>query len=230
MDFYGIKENPYVHLRVNSIQHGEFEIRVRKFYKSTLHEMNFHRIRGEHQLLSWYYAKVNIHLKQRCPIIYQYRILHEERALQGEFDQVFDCQEYSGRIFLLEVFHQIFQFGNDVFSKIRDRVKQSLSNSYETNPSNLAHVSRLLEARSRVIAYFWGAKLAKFTKELELIKPDEFSNGYGPIVAKEQGFECKYKIISDENKGMLQIESNRFKSIIDRVGNYGIANLLIIFK
>lgn len=40
-----------------------------------------------------------------------------------------------------------------------------------------------MEARSKIIAYFWGVKLAKFTKELELIDADEFPNGYGEICA-----------------------------------------------
>jgi len=57
----------------------------------------------------------------------------------------------------------------------------------------LAH---LVESRSRVISYFWGQKLAKFTKEFELIFPEEFGNGYGPIEATEEGLKCKYKIHS----------------------------------
>jgi hypothetical protein len=40
-----------------------------------------------------------------------------------------------------------------------------------------------MESRSKIIAYFWGVKLAKFAKELELIDANDFPNGYGPINA-----------------------------------------------
>lgn len=38
-----------------------------------------------------------------------------------------------------------------------------------------------MEARSKIIAYFWGVKLAKFIKELELVDTEDFPNGYGAI-------------------------------------------------
>lgn len=66
-----------------------------------------------------------------------------------------------------------------------------------------------------MISYFWGVKLAKFTKELELILPEEFPNGYGPIICTETGFACKYKVHSDEHTGLHEVERIKYEKIMD---------------
>ena len=51
------------HLQVTSKSHGQFEVRVRIFNKLSRFNMDYFKIVGEYQLLSWYYAKVNLKLK-----------------------------------------------------------------------------------------------------------------------------------------------------------------------
>ena len=67
-----------------------------------------------------------------------------------------------------------------------------------------------MEARSKIIAYFWGVKLAKFTKELELLDSNDFQNGYGVITANPEGFMCRYRIKSEENGGLHQVEKMKY--------------------
>jgi hypothetical protein len=81
-------------------------------------------------------------------------------------------------------------------------------------------VAELMEARSKIIAYFWGVKLSKFTKELELIDSTDFPNGYGPIVSNEDGFECQYKVQSDEYDGLHEVERKRFSHILNNLHYY----------
>jgi hypothetical protein len=75
-----IKITHHTHLQVQSKTHGFFEIRIRNFNQLSRYALTYKQIMGEYQLVSWYYSKVNQKFKQRCPISYQFRILHEERA------------------------------------------------------------------------------------------------------------------------------------------------------
>lgn len=118
-----IKVKHHVHMQVESKYHGYFEIRVRNFNQMSRYNLTYEQLVGEYQLISWYYSKVNLIYKQRCPISYQYRILHKERAKQGEFDQIYDVQEFCGRIFLQEIYNQIFNFGNDAFMNIKKKLQ-----------------------------------------------------------------------------------------------------------
>jgi hypothetical protein len=86
--------------------------------------------------------------------------------------------------------------------------------------SNLSQVSRLVEARSRVIAYFWGAKLARFVKELELVRPDDFPNGFGDIQALAKGYQCQFKVHSDDYGGLHEVEAKRYKNIMELIEKY----------
>lgn len=61
---------------------------------------------------------------------------------------------------------------------------------------DMNRVAQIMEARSKIIAYFWGVKLAKFTKELELLDSNDFPNGYGVIAASPDGFRCQYRVKS----------------------------------
>ena len=67
-----------------------------------------------------------------------------------------------------------------------------------------------MEARSKIIAYFWGVKLAKFVKELELIDSGDFKDGYGAIGASQEGFRCKYRIKSEEYDGLHSVERKKY--------------------
>lgn len=84
----------------------------------------------------------------------------------------------------------------------------------------MKQVAKILESRSKVIAYYWGVKLAKFTKELELIDSKDFPNGYGEILSTKEGFECKYKVHSDEYAGLHEIERKKYSEIITKVGTF----------
>jgi hypothetical protein len=75
-----------------------------------------------------------------------------------------------------------------------------------------------MDKRSKMIAYFWGIKLAKFTKELELIKSeDEFPNGFGLILRKENGYECKYKIITPEYEHISYVYKKHYKRVYEGI-------------
>jgi hypothetical protein len=96
------------------------------------------------------------------------------------------------------MYSQIFNFGSDAFMRIKaslteladklDKGSQSNTQGKQTKreqikqEAEMTRIAELTEGRSKIIAYFWGIKLAKFTKELELIDSKEFPNGYGPIL------------------------------------------------
>lgn len=75
--------------------------------------------------------------------------------------------------------------------------------------------------RSKMISYYWGIKLAKFSKELELINSDEdFPNGFGDIMHREGVYECKYKINTPEYKHPSYIYKKHYKLIFEKINSF----------
>ncbi|CAD8137067.1 unnamed protein product [Paramecium octaurelia] len=222
----------HTNFKVSSVSHGDFEIRIRSMHDQIKYTKAF-ELQQDYELQSWYYMKINSLFPQRAPVVYQYRILFPERIECGEIDQVFDCQEYPGRNFLLEIYRQVFDFGYSVFEALKSEklkhVEEKFSKTQKeiqkkvvkTFEDQMSRVSQYMDKRSKMIAYFWGIKLAKFTKELELINSDdEFPNGFGDIIRKENGYECKYKIKTPEYDHISYLYKKHYKQVFENINTY----------
>lgn len=87
----------------------------------------------------------------------------------------------------------------------------------------MLRVNLYMNKRSKMIAYFWGVKLAKFTKELELIPSEEdFPNGFGEINKREKSliYECKHKINTLAHDHISYVYKKHYKEIFEKLNAY----------
>lgn len=81
-------------------------------------------------------------------------------------------------------------------------------------------VAQYMERRGKMLAYYWGVKLAKFVKELELIEPKEFPNGYGKIIRKPAGYECEMKLKTMEYEHISFKEKENYEKVMQLIFKY----------